>query len=562
MKKRLTALTLCGAIVLGLLTGCGSGGSNSSGDGTLPEDNPDELVTFSYWMYADDYKIYTSLDQNPVVQYLNKKFNIKMEFQTPAMGSEADNFSLMLGTQDYTDVMNMTYYTESLNTLYEDGVIIDLAPYLEKYMPNYYALLQSDEELRRIAYDDEGHMFCIYTMDDVTRNQWGGLVYRRDILETMTGGNVQFPSGNDNPTTVEDWDYMLPLFKQYFDASGLAESACLIIPAIGYTATGEIQAGWGATGVFGLAMDGKTVEFGLSTEQFYNYVDKMHEWYEAGYIYQDFASRTNDLFYMPNPSLTYGGGAGAWFGILQQLSDYMSIPEYGLNMDVRAAAGPLDTEHGVTEDMAGTRVTASVATGGRCISTTCDESKLARILTVFDYLFTVEGAEICDRGLTPELAAEDEIYKQVGLEDGAWWYDENGDFYINPKMLADDWPDYGMSLTGQRIAGAIPPKADAVNVERDYHDDAEDAGSEEWRKYPGTRIFPAGATLNAEESKVFSKYYTGINDYVNSMIPKFIIGTEKLTPETWSAYIEQLNALGLKELLEVEQSAYDRYLAR
>ena len=44
---------------------------------------------------------------------------------------------------------------------------------------------------------------------------WGGLVYRRDILETMTGGNIAFPSGNDEPTTVEDMDYMLELMKQY-----------------------------------------------------------------------------------------------------------------------------------------------------------------------------------------------------------------------------------------------------------------------------------------------------------------------------------------------------------
>ena len=41
----------------------------------------------------------------------------------------------------------------------------------------------------------------------------GGLVYRADILDVMTGGNPQFPSGNSEPTTIEDWEYMLPLFK-------------------------------------------------------------------------------------------------------------------------------------------------------------------------------------------------------------------------------------------------------------------------------------------------------------------------------------------------------------
>lgn len=218
MKKRVLALLLCVAMLAAMLAGCGGKESGAdSADGKLPEDDESKEITISYWMYADNYKHYNSLNDNPVVKVLNEKFNVKLDFQTPAIGSEADNFNLMLGTQDYTDIMNMTYCTESLSTLYEDGVIMDLAPYVEAYMPNYYALLQSNEILRKSVYDDEGHLFSLAQMDNVDRTQWGGMVYRRDILETMTGGNVQFPSGNEEPTTVEDWDYMLPLMKQYFE---------------------------------------------------------------------------------------------------------------------------------------------------------------------------------------------------------------------------------------------------------------------------------------------------------------------------------------------------------
>lgn len=563
MKKTISLMSAA-AVMAGSLTVSGPVKIVKASDGTLPEDDMEENITFSYWIYADDYKIYNSLDENPVVQYLNDKFNVTMEFQTPAIGSESDNFNLMLGTQDYTDVMDMTYNTQSLNTLYEDGVIRDLAPYVEEYMPNYYALIQSDEELRKSAYDDEGHLFGLYTLEDTTRNQWGGLVYRRDILETMTGGNVQFPSGNDEPTTVEDWDYMLPLMKEYFEASGMADTACLILPATGYVTTGEIQAGWGATGTFGLSADGKTAVYGPSTEQFYNYVSKMHEWYEAGYIYQDFASRTNDLFYMPNTSLTYGGAAGAWFGLLQQVSDYMSVPEYGLEMDVRAASAPLDTEHGVTEEMAGTRVTIDPCGTPRCISTACDDETLVRILKVMDYLYSEEGSQIAAWGLTEDLAEDNEIYQQVGLEDGTWYFDEDGNYCVNPKTLEEDWPDYGMSLSGERIAlNKRNTNPWPANKERTYHDDAEDEASDTWTKYPCTMAYPTSmATLNAEENDISSKYLTGITDYVNTMIPKFIIGTEELTPETWDAYVEQLNDLGLEELMSAYQSAYDRYLAR
>lgn len=144
---------------------------NTSETGDLPEDDESQTISISYWMYADDYKYYNSLSENPVVKVLNDKFNVKLEFQAPAKGSEADNFQLMMGTQDYTDIMDMTYCTESLGTLYEDGVILDLAPYLDEYMPNYKALIDSNDALKRAVYDDEGHLFSLAGMDDMDRTQ-------------------------------------------------------------------------------------------------------------------------------------------------------------------------------------------------------------------------------------------------------------------------------------------------------------------------------------------------------------------------------------------------------
>lgn len=563
MKKRLLAILLLTSLCAGLLAGCGGKTGGGIGDEPLPEDDPSREVTISYWMYADDYKHYNSLNDNPVIKYLNKKFNVKFDFQTPAIGGEADNFNLMMGTQDYTDIINMTYTQESLNTFYEDGVILDLAPYLEEYMPNYYALINSSDEMRKEVYDDEGHVLSVSQFDDQTRTQWGGLVYRRDILETMTGGNVQFPSGNEDPTTVEDWDYMLPLMKQYFDASGMTDTACLIIPAVGYVATGELQAGWGVGPISGLGSDGKTYEYAPATDNFYNYLTKMHEWYAAGYIYPDFASRTNDQFFLPNTALTYGGAAGVWFGLLGQLSDRMSMPEYGLEMNVRPIAAPLDTAHGITEDQAGSRVTIPVVSERRCIASTVDKENLVRILTVLDYLYTEEGAMLCNNGLNAEQAAEDELYRELGFEDGTYWIDENGNLNQAEKFI--NALDYGiepMSLTGQRIMGIAPEQTEPVNKERTYLDDAEDEADAIWKKYPATRVIPGGATMNAEESAKFNKAYTDILDYVDSMVPKFIIGTEPLNEESWKTYIQHLEDLGLQDIIDAQQSAYDRYMAR
>ncbi len=88
----------------------------------------------------------------------------------------------------------------------------------------------------------------------------------------------------------------------------MPEFAPLILSTQGLFASGHLLSGFGTHRHY-YEQNG-TVRFGPLEEGFYNYLVKMREWFEAGYIYEDFASRTTDLFYLPNPALTYGGVAG------------------------------------------------------------------------------------------------------------------------------------------------------------------------------------------------------------------------------------------------------------
>ncbi len=564
MKKRLLAMLLAMAMVLGLLAGCGgnAGTTEPAEDGALPKDNPEEKITISVWQYSQEYEYYTSYNDNPVVQFLNDKFNISLEYEMPPMGSEAENFNLMLSTGEYTDLINTTYSTESLTTMYEDGVIVDIAPYIEEYMPNYYKLIQENETLRKAIYDDEGRAYGLYIIEPLNRRQWGGLVYRRDILETMTGGSVAFPSGNEHPTTVEDWDYMLPLMKTYFEYSGIAETACLIVPACGYITTGELVGGFGTSGSFQLSADKQSVEYGAVTDQFYNYLVKMKQWYEAGYVYQDFASRTNDLFYLPNTSLTYGGAAGVWFGLEAQLGTAMSMPEYGLNVSVAGIPSPLDGASGVTPEMASFLIMSGGVSTPWCISTACDPANYERIFKVMDYLYSEEGAFAKAHGLNAEQAAGSELYKEFGLEDGYYFFNEQGEYCLNEKFFDKELDLDGGSFVGNLMPGHVEEELKAANDPDTENIAAVNAGKDAWGTYGKDRNFPTGATLNPEESEKFNAVYPNIIDYVDSMVPKFIMGTEELTPESWDQFVAEVYKLGLQDALDAYNSAYARYQAR
>lgn len=46
------------------------------------------------------------------------------------------------------------------------------------------------------------------------------------------------------------------------------------------------------------------------------------------------------------------------------------------------------------------------------------------------------------------------------------------------------------------------------------------------------------------------------------MIVNFIMGRAELTPESFKAYQQKLQELGLEEYLSIKQTAYERFAAR
>lgn len=586
MRKKGIVFLLTVVLILGSITGCGqnenqtqtdSTGTEPSGteqaavDGSEQADpaaqEGDDLAshrTITAWLYPDDYSYYSTYDENPVVQYLNEKFNCELTFQQPAMGSEQDQFNLMLGTGEYTDVFEITYAQDNVSSLYADGVIQDLAPYLETYMPNFYNYLHApeNEEVNKSFYDGEGHLFTIPTnIKDAESIMWGGLVYRRDILETMTGGNIAFPSGNEHPSTIEDWDYMFELMSNYFQSAGMTDYACLILPWMGYFQSSHIVNGFGASGDF-MVKDG-TVAYGPTTPEFYNYLVKMKEWYDKGYIYQDFASRTNDLFYLPNTALTYGAAAGVWFGLSSQVDGQMSMPEYDLYMDVKAIPSPLDTANGQDGSQSGFNSlmdSLDPNSNGWVVSTNCSEENLIRFLTVADYLFTEEGAMIKTHGFSIDQGtAEIPLYEEQGVAaEGAWYMNPEGTFTRNALFTGEEGRE---PLVWDSFRGIRLPGLDLQSYTNLSEPEYSVYSSDQWLSYGGAGDYPRAALgqATADESSVLADRLAVYTDYLNTAVPKFIIGSEELNEDTFAAFVEQMNQLGVAECIEIRQDILDRF---
>ena len=566
--KKLQAILLCLALIVTSLSACKKTDSSSTG-GTSVTEGADstkaskELVTidyskpaeYTYWLYATPNDYYSNYSDNPAVQYLNQKFNLTLSFDQPAAGTETDSLNLMFGTGEYTDLIDASYYSGSIGQLYDDGVIVNIADYLD-YMPNFKKLLDSDEVFRKNSYDDQGRILKLTIMNDVDSVMWGGMVYRRDILDTMTGGNVAFPSGNDVPTTIEDWDYMLPLMKQYFEASGMQDYGVLILPSIGYFNVSNLVNSFGVAASY--YVDQGTVKYGPMEDGFYNYLKKMNEWYKAGYIYKDFASRSNDLFYLPNTSLTYGGAAGVWFGLSSQLGTALSLPDYGLNVDVQGIPDPIDTSTGVTAAPNYMFSSHSEQSGGAMVSTSCDD--IERLLATLDFLYSEEGSYLKGYGLDKEHgSADNELYVKNGLADGAYTVSADGSFTFNSIF------DFmGGTLTGgESFRGLRLPGLCSEVHNKEVASEVAVTASDRWTMYQDSKMtMPISLSRTSEEDATYTNNQTNIDDYLNTMVLKFILGTEELNDKSWTDFKSQLESFGISDNLAIQQAAYDRYVVR
>ena len=524
----------------------------------LADVDTSKKLTFSIFMQPDKERDLMSTNQLPVVAYWSEQCNIEVDWQYPPQGSETEQLNMMLGTGDYTDVIDLGFNQENLTTLWEDGVIWDIAPYIEECMPNFAALLNDPAyaDVRSALYDDEGHLFNIAGISEMPM-QWGGLVYRRDILDTMTDGNIAFPSGETEPTTIADWEYMLDLMTQYFKNAGIVDHAGIILPAVGYFATGELMGAFGIGGLDYVDDEGK-VRYGIAEDNFYKYLTTMKDWFEKGYVYADFASRTQDLFYLPNTGLTYGGAAGIWFGLTSQLCGQMSMPEYGIFMYV----SPLKTPTGIegVEKPLGVYLNSGRVNNnaGFAVTTACDEAKMKRILSAFDFFYSEEGSCIKTMGLTEEEGAGNyPFYTDDGLIHGPrvnnsrLWTEEANQDTKNPSSHYGFGRFPGVSVHYEQRTCEL---VDGVSYA--------ELGHNAWTAFGSQNTLPLSLSFTPDETNEYTRINLNMQDYANGMIVKFIMGKEDLNPDTFAAYQKKLHDLGLDQYLQIKQDAYERFLSR
>lgn len=578
--KRAGALAMTAALAagaVGTLAACGKSGDKD---------------TFTIWIGSSvNSEFYNDYGKNPVMQYLEKKFDVNLEFVTPIVGKETDDFNKLIGSGSYPDMMDLSFYTDVLADLYDEGygAAMDLTGYISEYMPNYSKFLADNPELTKYAKVD-GKYITLNNYNEAIPTQWGGFMYRRDWLVKYDGnddkadadGNykdgVKFPdgyldaNGYDNPVTIADWEYMFEIFESSPDYK-----YAISLPGKGYHETGEIVSAFGVGGLWNL-YEGETdgvydmVKFGATTENFRRYTQTMNEWYKEGWLDPNFTSNSSDMFYALDGGSITSGKVGMWYGTAGQIGNMLeqaSTTKVAAleGIDVWGARQPKETAD--SPDPSVFYLDGQETTRRWIVTDAAKDKNLEKFFTVLDWLYSEEGAIVKYYGLSEEQWKEYDIDKSMitkyKLNGGGYsWCDENGNAVEktaqgakvkqNP-VVVNSSGDLSVAVSGLYFFGL-----GYNDFGKAYYQQGERklAAYTEWGVYNnyGTVKNSLTGQMTSEEGGTYNVTQENIRSVIGTELPKLV--KNGVTDASWNSFLGQLRTRKCDSNTGILQGVVDR----
>lgn len=508
-------------------------------DWSVFEPLSEEPVTLTMF-YTQPPPLAAIMDSPNDMSLLYQKFeeisNVHIDFQMVNMMDAATTFTLMIASGDYCDITNdaLNYY-DTADQAYEDGIAVDLMEYPDS-VPNFMALMEKYPQIRTDLETLEGHILNMPRIDmPIGQAAENGLLIRKDWLDEL---------GLDIPNSYDEMHDVLAAFKSSYNVTDP-----YIMPYQVLSPWGLMSAGYGIPAVAdanNFYVDLKTDKVALSTisDAYYDYLCMFRDWYQEGLINPNFVSQASNI---PDESIISTEQTGIWFSDLSYIKTYQELlASINPNSELALMGDP-----GIDDQRSGymEKQFTVAGKGGFSVSEQCDDVALA--------------LSWCDMWYNPDLTQ----FINYGYEGETFEYDENGKPVLGGIIVNND-----LGLPSLKMANGVYLCTSGGFIYDLHKYDLEftDLQLEAYTKWiitaddPSTVVtadFPGGAKLTADEADAVTTAMGDINTHVGEMALKFVTGAVELTPESYAAYVTDIEGMRLQEALDAMQEAYDRYLS-
>ena len=544
MWNRIAAAFLTGSLAMGCLVGCGNTEqkeseetkvntsvqeSTSESEVVEPEE-PVELTYYGEILGAS--ATLTNLGDMEIMQIADEKCNTKVTYVHPAFGTEVETFNLKLANLEFEDIVEYTWgsYAGGPTQAIEDGVIIDLAPYLEQgYAPNYKKLLDENPDIAKQVTTDAGEVFAFACIGDKGVSVTQGFYVRQDMLEAV---------GLDAPVTIADWEEMLIKFKDELgvDAPYSGVGSHLISNNSWFAGAFDTYSGY-------YLRDGK-VQYGFLDAGYKEYITTIAKWYKEGLIDQSIfgndSAAVNALILNDEAGASLGYIGGGIGGLMNSAK-----ANENANPNFNLVGVPYPVKNAGDEPVFMPRSWDARTSNMAAITAECEDIEAA--MRYLDFWYSEEGHMLKNfgvEGLSYEMVNGEPVYTDLILK--------------NP-----DGQDIGTMLG--RYTRASNPTVGVIDgryYEQYYQLQEQVDAMHTWNEYSdnASKVLLPAVSATSEEAEELAALESSISTYVEEELTKFIMGIRDISE--YDSFVESLKQMGVDRAIEIKQAAYDRYMAR
>lgn len=536
--KRGLSVALAAAMAVGALAGCGGGGDSSSSSAESTAGGDDSVTKFKIATvrWTDTWP--TDFLESGIMKELEEKHNIDIEWDVYYSSDWSEQKSLLLASGDLPDAFLGSICLNSSDMAQNKSNFVDLTDYInEETMPNLTAIMEEDTQMRAICTDRDGKIYSLPKKLGIRPEVDGYVFYiNKEWLDNL---------GLEVPTTYQELETVLEAFATQ-DADGDGDPT----NEIGYTNSSasnllsgdlrNILRPFGtmvsrADNYMGIDGDGNAVFMPIQ-ENYKEAVQWMHGLWEKGILDPEYFTQDAS---MVTSKIQADGGSQVGL-----ITGWVADAVAGANADqfvlLEALEGPDGNRY---VENASNYLDIS----DRELVVTKECKDVEKLLAWADEFYNdvvalqTQYGSISDGCITDN---GDGTYTVNEPEDGSSldtsaWSNSLRDF--GPKYMHEDFYDK-VTLPSDQGDG-IKMQEDEVNAK--YVTDDTNVG------------FPM-VQYTEEETSQLTTLGTDIYQYVEAQYAHWVVdgGIE----DEWDAYLDQLDAMGVQDLISIQESAYDAYL--
>ena len=593
MKKKLMSLTLCAALGLSLLAGCGDQSSSASGDSAAasaasapqsavqasapeaaaPADvgsaaeaseaeaapGPVHNITFPGSEKAElDYQNEVSLpisEDGAELTMLTTAVNLMGDLANLGINNYND-FEYMQKLEELTGVhvetteVNFFTASEQYNVLLASGDYPDLIKNLGTYYSTGLSGALSDDIIMDLTDDLSAYApnydYLIHSNDAETP------YYLTDgkVLQFM-GTYDSFINnqglvlrkdwleecGLDVPETYDELHDVLKAFKDKYNCSSAIymNNNCTITTLTeGYNVATYNVSGSGGAGGSGSSLpyyveDG-VVKCSFIEDGYRDYLTMIHDWYEEGLMDSDFVSIEYDPFSSYLSGQITSDQMGVWCTSGEGIDNY-TVPVVCMASPVQNKG---DKQHMTEMTLAPADDITAIS-----VSSACEDPDIA--MAWLDYWFSEDGV----------------AFYNFGLEGTDYTLDESSTPKFTDAVVNNE---FGLSASNYmrcRCAFGTMPSLMLRYRSAYLNSDLVNEAWDVWTSnLDGTMAISSNVTMTTEQKEAETYKATDIMTYANQMISQFCNGDADIDTQ-WDTFVSQLKDMGIEECIELEQAAYD-----